>query len=150
VREQLETQHGIDTYLYQIELPAVRVRMKGMRGQLEILQAAFLHTDDLLRNLQEISVSMDRRELNADEAIASLKELDSQLQTVSLRLQQRFPSPRHQTVEGLLGIVENFHRFLAQTDGQGSSVSLAASLKHQTFSALQGLWQVYDTLIHRR
>ena len=150
VRQQLETQHGIDTYLYQIDLPSVRIRMKGMRGQLEILQAAFLHVDDLIRQLQDISMSIDRRELNTDEAIDSLKGLDTQLTTVSLRLHQRFQAPRHEAVQSLLGILESFHTFCVETDAKRSSIALASSLKHQTLSALQGFWQIYDTLIHRR
>lgn len=150
VRQQLETQHGIDTYLYQIELPPVRLKLSGMRGQLDILQAAFLHVNDLIRSLQEISIFIDRRELNADETITGLQELNSQLETVALRLRQRFQTPRHQAVEGLLQILDGFHAFCADLQGQNSSVGLAAKVKYQTFSALHGLRQVYDTLIHRR
>ncbi len=142
VRSQLRDSHGIDSYVYEITLPALELRMKGMKGQLDILEAAFLHADDLVSRLQELSVLMDRQEYSGAEAVEAVKSLQAQMQTVALRLGQRFSEPRHAAVQGLM---DNFTAFdpLA-LDASQSSVALAAELKYQALAALYRLKAVYD------
>ena len=54
VREQLKKQHAVDSHLFSIDFPAVTLRVTGMRGQLDILQAAFIHAHDLAFSLQDM------------------------------------------------------------------------------------------------
>lgn len=77
VREQLSEAHSVDSYLYQIDLPALHLLMKGMKGQLDILEAAFAHANDLVANLQKASVTMDRQEMSGEEAAQLLNGLGS-------------------------------------------------------------------------
>ena len=146
VREQLRRQHDVETYLYTISNPAVQVRMNGMQGQVEILQAAFFHGEEMIRLLQEWSMALDRQEASAEEIKASLKGLNDQLATVALRIRQRFASPRHKTVSGLLKCFENYSDFISSMDSVSSEVALGTVLKYQTFSALDSFKQVYDSL----
>lgn len=148
VRQQLETQHGIDTYLYDVELPALQIRLSGMQGQLDILEAAFIHANDLIAQMQALSVGMDRREASAQEAAAQLDALSEQVQLVSLRLKQRFAAPRHEAVDGLIDCFDDYAAFSAQVYSNESAVALGSALKRQTLSALHSLKQVYDTLRH--
>lgn len=148
VREQLEMQHSIDTYLYQIDLPSIRVRMRGMQGQLDILQAGFVHGNDLIAQLQNLCVFMDRQEMNAEQAIARLNELAAQMETVALRLRQRFQAPRPAVVEALMNCMEDYQTFCIQLNAKDSQVTLGAKIKHQTLVSLNGLKHVYDTLSH--
>lgn len=148
VREQLEMQHSIDTYLYQIDLPSIRVRMRGMQGQLDILQAGFVHGNDLIAQLQSLCVLMDRQEMNAEQAIARLNELAAQMETVALRLRQRFQAPRPAVVEKLMKCMEDYQAFCTQLKAKDSQVMLGAKIKHQTLVSLNGLKNVYDTLSH--
>lgn len=148
VRVQLEKQHSIDTYLYPVELPAIRVRLSGMRGQLDILQAAFVHGGDLVSQLQRLSVSLDRQEANAQEAVQALQALCGQVEAVALRLKQRFTAPRHQAVEGLIACMEDYMGFCSALDTQESNVSLSARVKGQAFQSLELLKRVYDSLSH--
>lgn len=146
VRKQLSEQHQIESYLYQIDLPSLEVRMRGMKGQLDILEAAFLHANDLVARLQEISVVMDRQEKTASEALELLFALRSQTETVSLRLKQRFTAPRHQTVEGLIGCFDAYAEFCSALNEGESAVSLAMMIKHEAISSLYTLKTVYDGL----
>lgn len=148
VRQQLETQHDIDTYLYQIDLPALQLRLNGMRGQLDILEAAFIHADDLLKRMQLLSVAMDRREMSAQEAREQLDGLAEQIQLVDLRLKQRFVSPRHEMVDGMIRCFDSYLTFCTQQTSTESAVSLGAALKHQTLSILDDLKQIYTALQH--
>ena len=146
VREQLSEAHSVDSYLYQIDLPALHLLMKGMKGQLDILEAAFAHANDLVANLQEASVAMDRQEMSGEEAAQLLNGLGEQVSTVSLRLQQRFSAPRHQTVEGLIACFEDYASFLETLDAADSDATFSMKLKRQTLSTLNHLKGVYDAL----
>lgn len=146
VREQLQKQHSIDTYLYPVELPAIRVRLSGMRGQLDILQAAFVHGGDLIGQLQQLSVALDRQEANAQEAVQTLLSLREPLEAVALRLKQRFISPRHPAVEGLISCMEDYMDFCASLDAHESGVGISARVKRQAFQSLELLKSVYDSL----
>jgi len=148
VRQQLETQHAVDTYLYPIELSPLKLKIKGMRGQLEILEAAFLHAGDLIAGLQELSITMDRREMNVQEVAERLESLKAQTSLVALRLRQRFTSPRHSTVEALAALFDDYSAFCETLGDHGSAVGMTAAVKHQTFAALHALKQIYDGLSH--
>lgn len=148
VRQQLETQHGVDTYLYQISLPQIRLKLSGMQGQLEILEAAFLHANDLAAALQVCSVTMDRREMNVQEAGKQLRSLDEQMQLIALRLRQRFAEPRPDAVECLTALVDDYGAFCSKLTDQDSAAALAAKIKYQTFCVLNALKHVYDELSH--
>ncbi len=146
VREQLSKQHTVDTYLYQIDLPALRVRMKGMKGQLDILEAAFSHAHDLVSSMQAASVAMDRQEMSSQEAVERMDGLKAQVETVSLRLQQRFSLPRHAAVDGLIACFEDYIAFCDTLDGKEAAVTTGMRVKRQNFVSLDLLKRVYDTL----
>ena len=146
VRSQLSLIHEVDTYLYEISLPALRIRLSGMKGQLEILEAAFLHANDLITSLQAMSVALDRQETNVPEALDSLHALRDQLSIISLRLRQRFASPRHQAVTGLLECFDSFIAFADSFPENENEVMIATRLKQQTLDSLDLLHKVYQTL----
>lgn len=146
VRMQLREVYEIDSYLYQIDLPALHVLLGGMKGQLDILEAAFAHAHDLAENLHAVSVALDRQEISGAEAAQALSALGAQVDTVALRMRQRFTSPRHATVEGLLGCFEDYAAFLETLNETDSAVTMGMRLKHQTLSTLYRLKGVYDAL----
>lgn len=146
VRRQLSEKHEVETYLYQISLPSIKLRLSGMKGQLEILEAAFMHAEDLVHSLVKMSSAMDRQEMSVPEAIEALHGIGDQLQMVSLRLQQRFTSPRHRTVSSLIGYFEDYSGFITRLDPDESAVNVGTKLKYQTFSSLELLKQIYDSL----
>lgn len=146
VRQQLSEKHEVETYLYQISLPAMQLRMSGMQGQLEILKAAFIHADELVRSLQRMSSALDRQEMNVQEVAAELQGISEQLTMVTLRLKQRFAAPRHETVDGLIRCFENYAAYVSSFDSAQSEVAAGTMLKYQTLSSLEMLKQVYDSL----
>lgn len=146
VRRQLSELHTVDSYLYQIDLPALHVLMRGMKGQMDILEAAFAHAHDLTLNLNALSMALDRQEVAGDEAREQLAALGGQVETVALRLKQRFSAPRHGTVEGMISCFEDYAAFLTTLSPQDSDVTLAMRVKRQNLSTLKHLKGVYDAL----
>jgi len=146
VRTRLSETRSIETYPYEITLPPLALRMRGMKGQLDILEAAFLHGHDLVKQLHARSTLLDQQELSTAEAIQNLITLQSQVQTVSLRLTQRFTAPRHPAVQGLIDMFDSYAAFCRNLDESMNTVQLATEVKYQGFAALYGLKTIYDTL----
>ena len=60
--------------------------------------------------------------MSGEEAAQLLNGLGEQVSTVSLRLQQRFSAPRHQTVEGLIACFEDYASFLETLDAESRKI----------------------------
>lgn len=148
VREQLRDQHSIDSYLYAIEFPAVSMRLNGMQGQVDILQAAFAHVNDLALQIQALSVQMDRQELSASETAGQLSALDTQMDLVTLRLEQRFSAPVPSVVQALAECLKDYSQFVEDFSPQESAAALGMKLKYQLFVTLEHIQGVYQLLNH--
>lgn len=146
VRQQLREQHEIDTYLYQIRYPSVKLRLRGMQGQLEILQSAFSYVHELTAQLQKLSVEIDRQEANVEEIEERLRALKTQTDIIEVRIRQRFASPVPETVKKLLDCFEHFAAFCSSSAENKTSAVLGAKLKYQTLDTLWDIQNVYDTL----
>ena len=148
VRMQLESRHSVETALYQLTLPKLELRVSGMTGQLDILEAAFLHANDLSAQIYEISIAMDRQEMTAAAACETLQKIAGQLDLVALRMEQRFESPRHDTAAGLIRLLKDSADFCRTLHPDTDGVTIGMKLKHQNLSVLCQLYQIYDSLSH--
>ena len=146
VRQQLREQHDVDSYLYEISVPALSLRMTGMKGQIEILEAAFLHADELICQMERISETLDRQEITPAEAAEELNTLREQVELVALRMEQRFLSPRNAAVTGLIGLMRDYATFAREKTGQESNALLSRQLKYQTIQTIRLLLELTDEL----
>ena len=146
VRQQLRDQHDVDSYLFEISIPSVSLRMTGMRGQIDILEAAFLHAEDLIRQMERISETLDRQEITPAEAAEELNTLREQVKLVALRMEQRFLSPRNAAVTGLIGLMRDYAAFAREKTGQESNALLSRQLKYQTIQTIRLLLELTDEL----
>lgn len=143
VRRQLLAQHAIETFLHEVSLRPLTIRVSGMKGQIDILEAAFLHVNELIGGLNALSILMDRQEVDVPEALERLRALQSQTDLVALRLEQRFAAPRDQTVQGLIGLFREYAAFVSRQAQDQSAVSLGQQIKYQ---AIQCLWHATNVL----
>lgn len=146
VRQQLRDQHDVDSYLFEISIPSVSLRMTGMRGQIDILEAAFLHAEELIRQMERISETLDRQEITPAEAAEELNTLREQVELVALRMEQRFLSPRNAAVTGLIGLMRDYATFAREKTGQESNALLSRQLKYQTIQTIRLLLELTDEL----
>lgn len=146
VRQQLRDQHDVHSYLFEISIPSVSLRMTGMRGQIDILEAAFLHAEELIRQMERISETLDRQEITPAEAAEELNTLREQVELVALRMEQRFLSPRNAAVTGLIGLMRDYAAFAREKTGQESNALLSRQLKYQTIQTIRLLLELTDEL----
>ena len=146
VRQQLREQHDVESYLFEINVPAVALRMTGMRGQIDILEAAFLHAEELIRQMERISETLDRQEITPAEAADELNTLREQVELVALRMEQRFAAPRNTAVTRLIGLMRDYAAFAREKTGQESNALLSRQIKYQTFQTIRLLLELTGEL----
>lgn len=146
VRDQLQENHAVDSYLFEIALPALMLRLTGMNGQLDILEAAFIHADDTIAALQSLSVTLDRQEISNEEAAEQLRIRMQQLDQVSTRLSQRFAQPRNNAVNQLIAFFDDYGEFVNGLSSDLTNAGLSVAVKYQTLRSLWLMVQLRDTL----
>ena len=146
VRQQLREQHDVESYLFEIDVPAVVLRMTGMRGQIDILEAAFLHAEELIRQMERTSETLDRQEITPAEAADELNTLREQVELVALRMEQRFAAPRNTAVTRLIGLMRDYAAFAREKTGQESNALLSRQIKYQTFQTIRLLLELTGEL----
>lgn len=147
VRDRLHERNDLDSYLFEITLPALTLRLKGMAGQLDALQGAMEHGLQQVDRLQTLALQMDMQELSVVQAREALAQLSSEAGEHARRLAQRFPEPRHATVEGVILALEARAAFAGTFPQDASAVQMAASVKHETLSMLRRMVAIYEGVL---
>ena len=141
VRQQLKSQHDIDSYVYEIVLPELVLNVNGMAGQLDVLEAGLQYLSTAVESFCEISVSMDRQDLVVEQELKRLAEIISQANTLKTVLSQRFATVNYKAVSDLISLLDGIGKSAtavvdASTKG---TVAMASQMKYQTLSFLSGV-----------
>lgn len=138
VRQQLQSQHEIDSYVYEIALPEILLNVKGMAGQLDVLEAGMQYLNTTLEKFCEISTSMDKQDLPTEQELSRLAEIASQADTIKSVLAQRFSAANNAVVSNLISLMEEIGKAssaVAETSSKGNVV-MGAQMKNQTLKLM--------------
>jgi len=138
VRQQLHGQHEIESYVYEINLPEILLNVKGMAGQLDVLEAGMQYLNTTLEKFCEISTSMDKQDLTVEQELSRLAELASQADTLKNVLAQRFASVNSAVVKDLISLIGEIGKStaaVAEISSKGNVV-MGAQMKHETLKLL--------------
>ncbi len=139
VRQQLQSQHEIDSYVYEIALPEIVLGLNnGMAGQWDALEAGMQYLNTTLEKFCEISTSMDKQELPVEQEVSRLAEIASQADTLKNVLAQRFSTANYAVVSdliNLMGEIGESTSAVAETSSKGNVV-MGAQMKNQTLKLL--------------
>jgi hypothetical protein len=138
VRQQLQSQHEIDSYVYEIALPEILLGVDGMAGQLDVLEAGMQYLNTTLEKFCEISTSMDKQDLPVEQELSRLAEVSSQADTLKNVLSQRFSTVHNAVVSDLINLMEEIGTatsLVAETSSKGN-VAMGAQMKNQTLKLL--------------
>jgi hypothetical protein len=141
VREQLQSQHEIDSYVYEIALPEILLNVKGMAGQLDVLEAGMQYLNTVLEKFCEVSTSMDKQDLPVEQELSRLAEIASQADTLKNVLTQRFASVNTAVVNNLISLMGEVGKStsaVAEMSTKGNVV-MGAQMKHETLKLLSSV-----------
>ena len=138
VRQQLQSQHQIDSYVYEIAMPEILLNVKGMAGQLDVLEAGMQYLNTTLEKFCEISASMDKQDLPVEQELSRLADIASQAGTIKSVLSQRFSTVNYAVVSDLvtlMGEIGKASSAVAESSSKGNVV-MGAQMKNHTLKLM--------------
>lgn len=144
VRQRLGTNQRVETYLYRWTCPELRLRLTGMAGQLDVVEAGFALVRQSAEALRDAATQLDAGELTTTEAAQAVGEMDSRITLWAQTARARFGKAVPEIVQGLLRVTDGWDAQRRQLEkAAGSPTELSAALKGQGMA-------LYDALITLR
>ena len=132
VRTRLESTQQVETYLYEWSVPQLRLRLSGMVGQMDVVEAGLALRWQVARQLRDDASRLDSGAITASDERQHLDSLDDQITLWANTARNRFARPYPSLVESLLQWADGWQ---ARSHSLKSSVSdptaLSAALKAQ-------------------
>ncbi len=149
VKDRLSAQQGVETYVHQMIRPALHLQLSGMRGQLDVIDAAAALLPSLARTWRDTALLVDRGEL-ASEELATLAQENAEQSRVMLRvLEERFLSPAPplaQQLQQLLSGAEASAGRIGEA-AQDSLTTASAQLKMEALALHQALKTAWEAIL---
>lgn len=135
VRTRLGEQQRVETYLYTWTCPELRLRLTGMAGQLDVVEAGFTLLNSTAATLRDTAILLDAGQLTTAEAASAVNALDGQIALWEETVADRFGKQTPTLVASMLTITDNWTaRNAALMTAAASATSLSAGLKSQAMA----------------
>lgn len=132
VRQRLGESQRVETYLYHWSCPELCLRLTGMAGQLDIVEAGLTLICQAPETLRDTAILLDAGELTTAEASRMVAELDGQITLWAETARARFGSQKPDLLMKLYAITDGWNgRRKALESAAGSATTLSAALKGQ-------------------
>ena len=135
----------METYIYEMVRPALHLQLTGMRGQLDVLDAAAALLPELAQSWRETALTLDQGQTSLTEVQELAAEQQEQCHVMLNVLQERFLSPMPalaQQLQALLTQAEASARRVQDAVGQGRTAA-SAQLKMEALAGHQALKDVW-------
>lgn len=132
VRTRLGESQRVETYLYSWVCPELRLRMTGMAGQLDVVEAGLTLLLQSAAQLRDAAMLLDAGQLTIADVQMQLDSLNGQLQLWSNTARERFGRSIPAVAQSLLALSEGWPKHHAVlTQAASSATTLSAELKGQ-------------------
>ena len=132
VRQRLGEQQRVETYLHCWTCPELRLRLTGMAGQLDVVEAGFSLMLDSAVRLRDTATLLDAGQLTTAEAAAAAGDIDGQISLWMETARSRFGRQAPALVQQLQSFMEAWTpRRKALNAAADSATNLSAALKQQ-------------------
>lgn len=129
VRTRLEQNQKVDTYLYAWKCPELRLRLSGMVGQMDVVEAGFTLMTSNAAAIRDAAIQLDAGELTTAETASVVGDLISQMALWRDTTANRFGKKMPGMVQTMLAMTEEWNGKLAQVKSAEAATALSASLK---------------------
>ncbi len=140
VRTRLEQNQRVETYLYAWQCPELRLRLTGMAGQLDAVEAGFTMMTSTAAALRDAATALDAGEYTTQDAAAAVKAREEQLLLWEQTAQERFGKKPPDLVQGMLSLSSAWRQECAGVRGNEGATKLSAALKAEAMA-------MYDDVI---
>ena len=130
VMTRLKTRHSLEAEVVEIVAPEITLRLSGQKGQLTALCDAFSAMEKLRGHLYQLSLSLDKQETEAREALAALQSERDTLTALTARLDARFGASAPESVFSLKQTLSDCAHSLDAASAVQSLTRLGAQVKY--------------------
>jgi len=150
VRTQLKEGQSIDSYVFAIEPMNLTLKLSGMAGQLDVLEAIYTFWQETALELQKESLELDQREMDTKQVRERLTAMVEANEVLLELVSQRFTKPYHAAVQPAAELLQQFAAHLNEllANEQQSSVAIGAAIKYEALWMIAHMRQYYEQLTH--
>lgn len=139
VRARLSNVQQVDTYLFEWVSPRLRLRLSGMVGQMDVVEAGLALRQQLARQLRDDASRLDSGAVTIGEERQALDSLDGQITLWADTARSRFARPYPALVEALLSWSDGWQAvYGALRAASDDPTALSAALKKQAMALHEG------------
>lgn len=146
VRQHLGENQRVETYLYRWTCPELQLRLKGMAGQVDVVEAGFTLMMQSVRLLRDTASLLDARELTQLEAKQALSEQEKQVRLWEKTANDRFGRNPPSPVKELLNQLQAWTAALDACRQQETKTALSAQLKLEGIGLFESMVMLRATL----
>lgn len=146
VRQHLGENQRVETYLYRWTCPELQLRLKGMAGQVDVVEAGFTLMMQSVRLLRDTASLLDARELTQLEAKQALSEQEKQVRLWEKTANDRFGRNPPSPVKELLNQLQAWTAALDACRQQETKTALSAQLKLEGIGLFESMVKLRATL----
>lgn len=146
VRQHLGENQRVETYLYRWTCPELQLRLKGMAGQVDVVEAGFTLMMQSVRLLRDTASLLDAGELTQLEAKQALSEQEKQVRLWEKTTNDRFGRNPPSPVKELLNQLQAWTAALDACRQQETKTALSAQLKLEGIGLFESMVKLRATL----
>ncbi len=139
VRTRLEQNQKVETYLYPWKCPELRLRLTGMVGQLDVVEAGFTLLTSTAAALRETATALVAALLTLGEGCAVLADLEEQIALWQTTLRERFGRSIPALGESMLSLTSQWVSACAALRRVEDITGLSAGLKAEAMAMYDGV-----------
>lgn len=132
VRQRLGEIQRVETYLYHWTCEELRLRLTGMAGQLDVVEAGLSLLRQTAEALRDAAILLDAGEMTVTEASHAVADIDGRITLWAQTAKSRFGSQLPEIIRQMLAVTDGWNsRRKALENAADSATSLSAALKGQ-------------------
>lgn len=139
VRARLSDQQNVETYLYEWTTPKLSLRLTGMAGQLDVVEAGMTLLTQSAALLRDEAALLDVGEITLTEAKGLIAQIGEQITLWQETTRQRFSKPYPSLVEMEMALADGWSASRTALDraAADSATALSAEMKLQAMGLYQ-------------
>lgn len=136
VRARLDEHQNVETYLYEWVTPSLTMRLSGMAGQLDVVEAGLTLMSQAATLLRDQAANLDSGETTLPEAREWIEQLGQQIALWQDTAAKRFSRPYPALVEREMALAEGFaaRQAVLLEAADDSATLLSAEMKLQAMA----------------
>lgn len=132
VRTRLQERQEVDTYLYTWRCPSLRLRLTGMAGQLDAVEAGFTLMTTVPAALRDAAIDLDAAQLTTAETLAQVSALEGQISLWEKTIRGRFDGKLPELVKSMMAVMDGWSDRYETLQAAADATALSAALKAES------------------